>query len=394
MGRQNTMAYHSKRDSTDVPSLFDDANVSLTGIHNHTEAKYRDVPNHPISRPFLGIPKAQNSILPLPQECPDISITEVSDVIPSTASEVSPEDPNPLSIRINRRYSDSLSMMKAPSDKVEKDRSSSISTPGGREDATKLRSILKTRSSSPSATSIRDRRRSAVDFLENAKENTLNFLIPTRQLDARRRILKRSYKWWNEMETESKNNKTPYQWLPNRSRKAVHFEFDQGQFHFERLPGGKSRRNSEDGAMTSYSSSNPSLPSFQLRRWQKIGRIMGVAMGLKLNAQGRQSTSDPEIDTSFDRDDDSKYEHDESDTISLPLEIQVDKEYVPRRSLSLESLDIVPKTRDSHAFRSKRDSLCDFENSLIDEDFDLDATNLRLTPPSLSSSNDLSFPMS
>lgn len=172
------------------------------------------------------------------------------------------------------------------------------------------------------------------------------------------------------------------------------FQFDQGQFHFERLPGGKSRRNSEDGAMTSYSSSNPSLPSFQLRRWQKIGRIMGVAMGLKLNAQGRQSTSDPEIDTSFDRDDDSKYEHDESDTISLPLEIQVDKEYVPRRSLSLESLDIVPKTRDSHAFRSKRDSLCDFENSLIDEDFDLDATNLRLTPPSLSSSNDLSFPMS
>lgn len=70
LGRQNTMAYHSKRDSTDVPSLFDDANVSLTGIHNHTEAKYRDVPNHPISRPFLGIPKAQNSILPLPQECP------------------------------------------------------------------------------------------------------------------------------------------------------------------------------------------------------------------------------------------------------------------------------------------------------------------------------------
>lgn len=67
----------------------------------------------------------------------------MSDVIPSTASEVSPEDPNPLSIRINRRYSDSLSMMKAPSDKVEKDRSSSISTPGGREDATKLWEVIR-----------------------------------------------------------------------------------------------------------------------------------------------------------------------------------------------------------------------------------------------------------
>ncbi|TRY70740.1 hypothetical protein TCAL_11931, partial [Tigriopus californicus] len=224
LGRQNTMAYQSKRDSTEVPSLFDDANVSLTGIQNQSEIKHDHPPKHTISRPFLGIPKPRNSVLPLLQECPDISITDVSDVVPSPASEISADDPNPLSMRINRRYSDCLPMLTQPTEKHDKDRSSSISTPGSREDATKLRSILKTRSSSPNATSIRDRRRSAVDFLENAKENTLNFLIPTRQLDARRRILKRSYKWWNDIETGSKSNKTPYQWLPNRSRKAVHFE--------------------------------------------------------------------------------------------------------------------------------------------------------------------------
>ena len=37
-------------------------------------------------------------------------------------------------------------------------------------------------------------------------------------------------------------------------------------------------------------------PSLQLRQWHKLGRIMGIAAGLRLLSQSKKSSSDPEID--------------------------------------------------------------------------------------------------
>ena len=42
--------------------------------------------------------------------------------------------------------------------------------------------------------------------------------------------------------------------------------------------------------------STQGLPSFQLRRWQRVGRLMGIALGLRLIAHSKMAASDPEID--------------------------------------------------------------------------------------------------
>ena len=39
------------------------------------------------------------------------------------------------------------------------------------------------------------------------------------------------------------------------------------------------------------------LPSLQLRRWQKVGRVMGVALGMKILGKTKRTASDPELET-------------------------------------------------------------------------------------------------
>lgn len=38
-----------------------------------------------------------------------------------------------------------------------------------------------------------------------------------------------------------------------------------------------------------------SLPSLQMRRWQRVGRVMGVAIALKILTAAKRTASDPEI---------------------------------------------------------------------------------------------------
>lgn len=72
----------------------------------------------------------------------------------------------------------------------------------------------------------------ASSFLEHAKENTLNFLIPSRAFDARKRALKKAYQWWLEEEDAMDRTRSrsvasgivsPLGFLAQRERKTVHF---------------------------------------------------------------------------------------------------------------------------------------------------------------------------
>jgi hypothetical protein len=46
-----------------------------------------------------------------------------------------------------------------------------------------------------------------------------------------------------------------------------------------------------------HSPSRQALPSLQLRRWQKLGTVFGITLGLRAIAETRRSASDPEIET-------------------------------------------------------------------------------------------------
>jgi hypothetical protein len=169
-------------------------------------------------------------------------------------------------------------------------------------------------------------------FLESAKESTLNFLLPSRKCQTRERILQEAYDWWSSDAPDS------YKKYKDR---AVHFEvtahssatsdnypesvtFPLLQIdkvtipHLLLLERRKSleemhRTSSEDVSGHVMGNKNgdgeeghghhghhhhlETLPSLQLRRWQKLGHVMGVAIGMKILSKIPKTASDPELDT-------------------------------------------------------------------------------------------------